>query len=171
VIRLFVGIAIDAAVAARLAPLAAGIPGARWVAARNLHLTLRFIGEVDDGLAEDIHLALAAVESPGFALDLEGLGIFGGGKPHTLWAGVRSEPLLERLQGRVDAAVERTGCPPEPRKFTAHVTLARLGAGAAPRIPAYLAGNSLFRAGPMPVDHFVVREIAAAGDQAGAAAI
>ena len=150
-IRLFAGIAVDPIIAARLAPLATGIPGARWVEARNLHITLRFIGEVEDGHAEDIHDALGAIASPSFTLTLETLGTFGHRRPHTLWLGVAREPALERLQAKVEAAVVRAGCPPEPRKFTPHVTLARLGGESAARIPDYIAGNSPFRAGQMQV--------------------
>jgi len=155
-IRLFVGLAIDPTLAAGLEPLATGIPGARWVAPRNLHLTLRFIGEVEDGIAEDIHLALATIASPGFALTLETLGTFGHRRPHTLWLGVAREAALERLQGKVEAAAVRAGCLPEPRKFTPHVTLARLNGEATARIPDFIAGNSPFRAGPMKVAHFTL---------------
>ena len=155
-IRLFAGIAIDPVLAAGLEPLATGIPGARWVAARNLHITLRFIGEVEDGLAEDVHLSLATIACPGFALTLETLGTFGHRRPHTLWLGVAREPALERLQAKVEAAVVRAGSAPEPRKFTPHVTLARLGGEATARIPDFIAGNSPFRAGPMAVAHFTL---------------
>ena len=155
-IRLFAGIAIAPALAAGLEPLAAGIPGARWVAARNLHLTLRFIGEVEDGIAEDVHLSLATIASPGFALTLETLGTFGHRRPHTLWLGVAREVALERLQAKVESATVRAGCVPDPRKFTPHVTLARLGGEATARIPDFIAGNSPLRAGPMTVTHFTL---------------
>ena len=151
-IRLFVAIAIPPELTARLAPLAGGIPGARWVPARNLHLTLRFIGEVDEGRAEDLDAALTGLDFPAFELTLATLGTFGHRRPHTLWAGVAPEPRLDRLQAKVEAAAVGAGLAPEPRKFTPHVTLARLGAGAAAdRVRALIAGNSPFRAGPLAV--------------------
>jgi 2'-5' RNA ligase len=155
-IRLFVGLALAPSTAARLEALGAGIPGARWVAPHNLHVTLRFIGEVDEGSAQDIHHGLEQVAAPGFDLTLDGFGTFGSRRPHTLWAGVARDAGLERLQGRVEAAVVQAGLPPEPRKFTPHVTLAKLEASSAPRLPEFISRNSPFRAGPDPVDRFVL---------------
>ncbi len=155
-IRLFVGLPLDPAVAARLAVIGAGIRGARWVEARNLHLTLRFIGEVDEGAAHDIHDALALLALPRFALTVEGFGTFGSRKPHTLWAGVARDEALERLQARVESAVVQAGQPPEPRKFFPHVTLARLNQSPVSRLQAFITRNSPFRAGPVAVDHFTL---------------
>ncbi len=155
-IRLFVGLPLDAAIAGRLDALAAGIPGARWVAARNLHLTLRFIGEVDEGTAQEIDEALAGLSAPAFSLELEGFGTFGGRKVHTLWAGVGREVPLDRLQAKIEAAVVRVGLPREPRKFSPHVTLARLDGSPVSRIQDFITRNSPFRAGPWPVAAFTL---------------
>ena len=126
--RLFVGLELPWELRQRMAMLAgAGIPGARWVPMENYHVTLRFIGETPRYLAEEIDHALAALKAPSFALTLGGIGTFAkGGRSQTLWLGVeRCEPL-ERLQSKIETALQRCGLEPERRRFQPHVTLARL---------------------------------------------
>jgi 2'-5' RNA ligase len=156
-IRLFVGIELPEAVQERLAGLCGGVPGARWVDAENMHLTLRFIGDVEDGLAEDIDAALLRLRAPRFDLMLDGVGFFG--KPtaaRILWAGVRKCEPLARLQAKVETAVQSAGLPPEERKFSPHVTLARLKGAPEIRLQRFVAENADFLAGPLPVERFVL---------------
>jgi 2'-5' RNA ligase len=156
-IRLFVGIELPEAVQERLAGLCGGVPGARWVDAENMHLTLRFIGDVEDGLAEDIDAALLRLRAPRFDLTLDGVGFFG--KPtaaRILWAGVRKCEPLARLQAKVETAVQSAGLPPEERKFSPHVTLARLKGAPEIRLQRFVAENADFLAGPLPVERFVL---------------
>jgi 2'-5' RNA ligase len=156
-IRLFVGIGLDRELTERLEALAAGLPGARWIDPENFHVTLRFIGEVEEGLAREIDEILASLAMPGFALTLEGLGTFGKRQPHTLWAGVARDPALVRLHTKIEAAlVHQGGLEPEARKFQPHVTLARLTDTPVPRLQSFIAGNSPFRAGPQRVAHFTL---------------
>ena len=154
-IRLFVALELPAATAERLAAQGVGLPGARWVAARNLHLTLRFIGEVDEGTAEDIHDQLLSVRAAPFALTLAGLGLFGDShRAHTLWQGVeRSEPLI-RLAAKVEAAVVRAGRLPEPRKFSPHLSLARIKQALPDRLQDFIAAAPPHRAEIVAVDGF-----------------
>jgi len=154
-IRLFVAIALPAAVRARLAGLAGGVPGARWVAPEAMHVTLRFIGEVPDGDLPDLVAALAHVRVPAFALTLAGIGHFGTvRKARALWAGVAPNPALDRLHAAVVAALDRAGVAPVARKYTPHVTLARLKQSPAARLGAFVAAHNLLRVGPVPVDDF-----------------
>lgn len=155
-IRLFIGLDLPEDVARRLENLGGGIPGARWVAARNLHITLRFIGEVDEATAAEIDTVLAAVRAPGFALALDGFGTFGRGKPNHLWAAVERTPDLVHLQGRVETAMSRLGLGAEGRKYLPHVTLARLSDPPVHRVQDFIAGHSPFQVGPWPVEHFVL---------------
>ena len=155
-IRLFVALALPDSVAERLRPLQAGVPGARWMERDQLHLTLRFIGEVDGRDASAIDDALAQVRSPRFTLELKGVGEFGGRKPHALWAGVRGEAEVAHLQRKIESALQRVGLPPEERKFKPHVTLARLRATPAGRVMDYLADHGLFASGPFDVNTFVL---------------
>lgn len=145
-IRLFVGIGFDEELVTRIAALRLGLPGARWVERDNLHLTLRFIGEVDEGLAEDIHHGLTGLAEAPFALTLTGLGLFGDRhRARTLWLGVeRSEPL-SRLAARVESVVARAGCQPDPHRFNPHVTLARLKDTPPRRIQDFIAATGYFR--------------------------
>ncbi|KAF0224341.1 MAG: hypothetical protein FD176_1277 [Rhodospirillaceae bacterium] len=154
-IRLFVGLALPSDLAARLAALAGGIPGARWVAAHNLHVTLRFIGAVDEGMAEDLHHRLRAIHGPAFDLRLDGFGTFGGGKPRALWAGIAAHAELDSLQIRIEQAARDVGLAAETRKFTPHVTLAWLKAAPPERIAAFLAHHSPFVA-LLPVTGFTL---------------
>ncbi len=153
-IRLFAGLALPDDVAGRLASMAAGIPGARWVEARNLHVTLRFVGEVEDGLARDVHDSLAeAALGPAVGLSVTGFGTFGSRQPHALWAAVDKTPELARLQAKVESAVVRAGLDPEPRKFTPHVTLARLKDTRVGRVQDFIAAHSPLTLGPAVIDH------------------
>jgi 2'-5' RNA ligase len=157
VIRLFVGIELPEATRERLSILCAGLPGAKWVKPENLHLTLRFIGEVENGLAEDIDDALCRVRAPRFDLDLGGVGFFG--KPaaaRVLWAGVAKSEPLSHVQMKVETAVQRAGLPAEERRFSPHITLARLKSAPLQRLRRYVGENADFRAGPIAVERFVL---------------
>jgi len=153
-LRLFVGIAFPPELKLRLSLLCGGVAGAKWVDAGNLHLTLRFVGEVDEGVAADIDDALARLQARRFTLQLAGAGVFGDGKPRQLWVGVEREPALSALQGKIEQALIRIGIPPEPRKFAPHVTLARLREARRDDVQRFLALNAQFRAAPLAVERF-----------------
>ena len=158
-LRLFVGLALPDGVIARLSIMCAGLPGADWVAPANMHLTLRFIGEVDESAAEEIDGMLAGIEAEAFSLELDGIGTFGdGAKARSVWAAVKPSPALSHLQAKVESAVVRAGLPPEGRKFTPHVTLARLHRPHPARLEAFIAGNGLFQAGPFRIPQFTLFE-------------
>jgi 2'-5' RNA ligase len=156
--RLFVGLDLPWELRQRVAVLAgAGIPGARWVPPQNYHVTLRFIGEAPRYLAEEIDHTLATVKAPTFPLTLAGIGTFAkGGRSQSLWLGVeRSEPL-DRLQAKIETALQRCGLEPERRRFSPHITLARLDNAAEGKLAAFVQAHNLFRADPMPVQHFTL---------------
>ncbi|TAL04919.1 MAG: RNA 2',3'-cyclic phosphodiesterase [Rhodospirillaceae bacterium] len=157
--RLFVALGMPEGLGHRLAILQAGQPGARWVAPESMHLTLRFIGEVPRTDAEDVDEMLAGIVAPAFDLHLQGVGQFGQGtKTRALWVGVAPSDSLDFLQAKVESAVVRAGQPPEGRKFTPHITLARFSHADSNRLQNFVEGNSLFRAGPWTVDHFTLFE-------------
>ena len=155
-IRLFVALEIPAAIRTRLTMLQGGVPGARWASEQQMHLTLRFIGEVDGNIAHDIDDALAAARAPAFPLELVGVGEFGGKKPHALWAGVRPNEALLHLQRKIETSLQRIGLPAEERKFSAHVTLARMRSAPREKVVQFLTHHALFAAGPFQVDRFVL---------------
>ncbi len=131
--RLFVAIRPPATVRARLLDMMGGVAAARWRDENQLHLTLRFIGEVDRHMALDVDAALSSVHHPRFTLSLSGLGSFDRrGEPATLWAGVTPHEAVRALHRKIDQALFRAGLEPERRAYLPHVTLARLPHGAGP---------------------------------------
>jgi 2'-5' RNA ligase len=155
--RLFVALDLPWELRERLALLACGLPGARWVSPENYHLTLRFIGEVTPNQAEEVDIALAGLRARGFSLSLAGIGTFRkGGQEVALWVGVERNPQLDLLQGKVETALQRAGLEPERRRFAPHVTLARLDRVPEAKLAGFLQANSLFRAEPVPVEHFTL---------------
>src|SRR5436305_12787539 len=116
-IRLFVALDLPEDIRARLLALQGGVPGARWSTNEQLHLTLRFIGEVDGNVAHDVDDALAVIREPPFSLELSGVGEFGGKKPRALWAGVKTNDALLHLQRKIETARQRSGHPPEQLNY------------------------------------------------------
>jgi len=129
--RLFVAIRPPASIRTQLLDLMEGLRGARWQDENQLHLTLRFIGEVERHQAEDIAAALGTIHHAAFDLALSGLGSFDRRRqPVTLWAGVTPHEPLKALHKKVDQALTRAGVEPDRRAFSPHITLARLGRSA-----------------------------------------
>lgn len=155
--RLFVALPLPEAIRDRLAAMAGGLDNARWVEPENLHLTLRFLGELDGREAQDVDAELGAIRAPAFDLELAGLNTFHNGKKvNALWVGVDAPDELPRLQTKVEKAVQRGGLDGERRKFRPHVTLARFKSSPGPKLETYLQEYGLFRSGPIHVDRFVL---------------
>jgi 2'-5' RNA ligase len=147
-IRLFVAIELPEDVREALEPLQGGLPGARWTPSENLHLTLRFIGEVQEPAAEEIAEALWRIRAEGFRLALKGIGKFGGESRRSparlLYAGVAHERGLSDLAMRVEQALTGIGLPSETRKFHAHITLGRLRDTPPHRLADFIIEHNLF---------------------------
>ena len=155
--RLFVALPLPETVTLRLAALAGGVPGARWVPAQNMHVTLRFIGDVDGREAADVAAILAEVEAPSFEMAIEGVDIFGGRRDaRILYAGVVPRDPLKRLRDKIEAALQRAGLAAEERKFHPHVTLARLRGAPPDRVGRFLEANGLLMSPPLPASEFVL---------------
>ena len=150
-LRLFVGIALPPELKLQLSLLAAGLPGAKWVDPGNYHLTVRFIGEVDEGQAADIDDALIQIRAPRFDVTLATIGHFG---LRMLWVGIERNPALQHLHEKVESVLNRLGFAPEERRYTPHVTLARLKGTHESKLQAYLSEHALFRAAPFAVERF-----------------
>ena len=124
--RLFVAVDLPHETKEALRSICRGVPEARWVPLEQLHLTLRFIGDVDDTMFAAIKGALAVVKSPPFDIALKGVGHFPPGKrARVLWVGMERNETLTRLAQEVELALETAGVSPEERPFSPHITLAR----------------------------------------------
>jgi 2'-5' RNA ligase len=154
--RLFTALEIPADIAFSLSLLRGGLPGARWVDPENYHITLRFIGDIDEPTADEVAAGLARVSRRRFDLSLEGLGAFGSKRPQAVFASVRPSPALKELQAEHERIVQRIGLEPERRKFTPHVTLARLKSPSDADVAAYLALRGDFRTPPFRIGRFVL---------------
>lgn len=141
----------------RLSWLAGGLPGVRWVAPENYHVTLRFIGELPGYRAEEVDTALAALRVPGFTVQLAGVGTFEkAGRVNTLWVGVQRSPALDHLQAKVETALQRAGLERERRRFAPHVTLARMDGVPEAKVAAWVQAHNLFRSETVAVEHFTL---------------
>lgn len=154
--RLFTALEIPRDAALSLSLLRGGVPGARWVDVENYHITLRFIGDIDAPTADEVANALDRVRRAEFTLSLAGVGAFGSKKPHSIYAAVVATPELTALQADVERICQRIGLPADARKFTPHVTLARLRQTRIDDVAHYLAGHGNFRSNPFRVGRFVL---------------
>lgn len=156
--RLFVALRPPAAIRDALLALTSGVAGARWQDDEQLHVTLRFIGEADRHVAEDIDSALATIACTMPPLALAGVGRFDTrGRTTTLWAGVVPAEPLAHLHRKIDAALVRAGLPPERRAFTPHITLARLNAPEE-ATASWLRDHGSLRSKPFAIDSFLLFE-------------
>ncbi len=131
-IRLFVALELPQIVRAHLTMLGGGVPGA----------------DIDD--------ALATIRAPRFTLELAGVGEFGGKNPRALWAGVRPNEALLHLQKKVEAALSRIAVAPDERKFSPHVTLARMKSAPREKVIEFLSHHALYASAPFAVERFVL---------------
>jgi 2'-5' RNA ligase len=154
--RLFTGLEIPSRVGQALAMMRGGLPGARWIDPENYHVTLRFIGDVDDALAHEIAHMLGRVQRMSFEIRLDGLTSFGGRKPRALVAAVAPVPPLMELQAEHERILQRLGLKPEGRKYTPHVTLARLRDSSSWQVADYLSARGQFFSSPIALSRFVL---------------
>jgi 2'-5' RNA ligase len=155
--RLFTGIEVPLQAAFLLSLKRGGLPGARWIDQENYHITLRFIGDVDHAIANEVTDALDhLVHSEAFAVKLNHLGSFGGDKPRALYAGVENNAVLQRLQAAQERVLQRLGLNPDGRKFVPHVSLARLKGTSSADLAQFMAFAGRFEPIEFPVERFVL---------------
>lgn len=156
--RLFAALRPPPAMRERLRETMHGLPGARWQSDEQLHLTLRFIGDVDRHQQADIAAALGRIRSTPLMLGVDGVGAFESkGRANSIWAAVPTAPDLGRIAKSVDRAIVEVGLPPEARAFRPHITVARLGRDALPP-EGWLAVHAGLAIEPAPFTHLYLYE-------------
>lgn len=139
--RLFTALEIPRDAALSLSLLRGGLPGARWIDVENYHLTLRFFGDVEGHVADEIANALDRIRRPAFSLTLSGVDVFGSKKPHSLYAGIAPSAEMVALQAEIERLSQRLGVPADTRKFIPHVTIARLRNSSPREVASYLSAR------------------------------
>jgi 2'-5' RNA ligase len=156
--RLFVAIRPPEEVRDRLIDAMDDSPELRWVGDEQLHLTLRFIGEVEGPLADDIALALGRVPFDSFELSVAGVGMFEQRNGGALWAAVRPKERVTALAAKVERACVHAGLEPERRAFHPHITLARWNRRSAALAAAFIERNRALAAPAFAVEQFILYE-------------
>lgn len=158
-LSLFTAIEIPDLIRSQLTALQSfATPGweASWVPPENFHITLAYAGDVEEPLANDLDGELANLRSPGFELELKGVGAFGGARPSILYAAVTRPRGLIELQERHARIMRRLGIEVDSRKYTPHVTLARPRHAPVDAVQAWIAANNLYSSGPIPVERAIL---------------
>jgi len=155
--RLFTGLEVPEKIADELSFLSCGVPGARWIDRENYHLTLRFIGDIDDAEAIDVAAMLKQITGPPLQLVLSGVGKFGARQPRSIWCGVEQNEQLQDLQARQERVCQMAGLAPEGRKFSPHVTLARLNSRVSTTdVDMFLMRHEGYHSVPFQAERFVL---------------
>ena len=152
--RLFTAICLPADISAQLARFRTPLPGARWVEPENYHLTLRFLGDVQNQVAREFADALSYIDSDGFEMSLKGFGVFGGQDPKVLWAGIEAPPQLEMLYRAHEYAARTVGLKPDRQKFKPHITIARFRRTRDEAVSRFLQRHATSVSGSIYVDRF-----------------
>ena len=155
--RLFTGIEIPAEIGLALSGYRGGLPGARWVEPENYHITLRFMGDIDERMADDVSSLLGETRRRGpLAITIDGLDSFGGRKPRAVFARTSGNGALNELQAEQEQLMRQIGLAPETRKFTPHVTLARLKNVSPIDVADYIAMHGHFPKLTFTAERFVL---------------
>ena len=155
--RLFVAISLPESVKQRLDGIIKPIRGVRWQDTSQMHLTLRFIGDVEDEAVNRLRELLGNISRPSFNMTIHGLGSFPGkGYPRVIWAGVEQIQALMDLQNDVEQACRETGLEPEQRSFIPHITLGRVNSASRDEVHTYIKSLVDFEVNNIPVDTFTL---------------
>ena len=154
--RLFTGLELPPDIVLDLNFMQGGVMGARWISRESFHITLRFIGDIDDALGRDVALALADAEVRPFTIRLKNIDVFGGNRPHAIIARIEENPELNRLQMAHERICQSLGLEPVGRKYIPHVTLARLRDPDPLALRHFIESHALYRSRPFEIERFVL---------------
>ena len=155
-IRLFVGLDLPENIKEELYALRGGLPGADWHTKDKLTLNLRFVGNVEEPVAEEVLKELRYIRFPAFYMAFKEINYFATKNiPHHVWTGVTEPKIIGELQQKIDWAVKKAGAGEADRfKFVPHVSLARLRGTSIDELFKYIAENNLFHSKEFLVDSF-----------------
>ena len=158
--RLFVALRPPPTIRALLRATMHGAAALRWQDDEQLHCTLRFIGQVERPMAEDIAIALSSIAAPQPVVAVAGVGRFDGRDGGAIWARLTPAAPLAALHRKVDQAMARIGLTREARAYLPHITIARVPRAAAqhPAIDAWLARHAAVASQAFTLDHLVLYE-------------
>ena len=152
--RLFVGLDLPTDVQNQLSANSGGLDGARWISPQDFHITLRFIGDIDNHIADEIDQQLHRLRHEVFTLRSSSLEVFGGRNPRSLCLGIEPEPALTRLQRKIDTAVRSLTGRTDQKKYTPHITLARFRHVQPPELAQFISGLGQPRVRPVEYTQF-----------------
>lgn len=157
-IRLFAGLDLPESIKENLSQLQKGLPEALWRPQNKMHLTLRFIGNLEEPVAEEVLKELRYVRFPAFHYSLKGIGYFEkAGVPHHIWAGVDEDKAIHELHDKIDSAVKKAGAGQEDKfKFIPHVTLGKLYGADRDDVFKYIQANNLFHTDRFEAHSFIL---------------
>jgi RNA 2',3'-cyclic 3'-phosphodiesterase len=154
--RLFTGIELPIEIRTRLSLLSAPLTGAKWVEADNLHLTLRFLGDIDHRTADEFIDSILPFTVEPFEMSITGLGVFGSQRPDVIWAGAEPKDVLGRLNQWHERAARAAGLEADSRPFVPHVTLARLRGTKPHEVARFLEGRGGLQIPPFRVSRLAI---------------
>ena len=157
--RIFIGLQFPRAICDELKNLRGGVISANWVAYENYHLTLRFLGECDNNLLDDVCLALSQIRTCSFALQLQGVNHFKKkGVVKSLWVGIVKNPSLTALKTEIDTMLQNINIKEERRAFYPHVTLAKLSNPRLSEVTFFEQMNNLYCSKKFPTNYLTIFE-------------
>ena len=160
--RLFIAIPIPERIKKSILSLRANIPGARWMDDDQLHVTLKFIGEVEGHVADSVKNTLRGVRYNPFEMQFQGMGVFPAGgrgyrsSPRVLWTGIGDPGHVSVLRNRIESILSEAGIPRERRKFSPHLTVARLRNPPLQSVKNFLTEYDSFVSGKFTVERFIL---------------
>jgi len=156
-IRLFTGIPIPKDIRQTLHLMQGGIHNALWTDVDNFHITLSFIGNVDEMVGKDVYKLLSTIEKDSFEINLNGLDTFSKGDVLShLWFGIENSEPLQELKKKIDSLLKNNGIPYDNRKFTPHLALARLRGVEEIQVAKFIQENNLYKSRSFKVNEFVL---------------
>ena len=157
--RIFIGLQFPRTICDELKNLRGGVISANWVADENYHLTLRFLGECDNNLLDDIYLALSQIRTRSFSIQLQGVNHFKKkGVVKSLWVGIVKNPSLTALKTEIDTILQNINIKEERRAFYPHVTLAKLSNPRLSEVTFFEQMNNLYCSKKIPINHITIFE-------------